>query len=441
MKKIKIIMVLLFISSSIFISCSDNDSIEDEAVTKNSMSLRATLNEIKKANNINGRNSNLTQADSFCFTFVYPLTLSYNDGTVVTVQTFEGLIDLISNETQDLYLIGIAFPFQVQQEGAIITITDESEFYSLVDSCNFNTLNEDVINFDCFQIVFPISVVNDNGVAVVIENLNQFEALLQNNYIIDIIFPINVVQQNQTITVNNIYELFNLYDDCQATNPCNCTTDYNPVCVQTPNGIQQYSNMCLAMCDGYTQSDLVNCNSNSNCAINSLGVNTGACNSDGTFPITIFFTATNTTATFFEIYNSSNVLIGYYPIASLPKTINTTSSSQSGTDNLTIKLVGEPNCISSVIFDVPNCNTSVANFGSSLGNCFALQYPVQVQSQGALVTLNDNGSVLQYYNPSQSPIPAFVYPVVATFNTPNGSMTITINSQSQFESLISSNCN
>jgi hypothetical protein len=142
-------------------------------------------------------------------------------------------------------------------------------------------------------------------------------------------------------------ELFALYDECDGNSgSCICTTDYNPVCVQTANGVVEYSNICLAECDGYTAADFVNCN-----------------------PVT-------------------NV-----------------------------------------------------NFGNSLGTCFTLNFPVQIQSQGAVITANNNGEVLQYYFPAQSSIPAFVYPLTINYNTPSGSVTITLDSQAGFEAAITGICN
>ncbi len=45
-------------------------------------------------------------------------------------------------------------------------------------------------------------------------------------------------------------------------NPCNCPTDYDPVCVATPNGgIIEYPNECMAICDGFTPNLFVQCDS------------------------------------------------------------------------------------------------------------------------------------------------------------------------------------
>jgi hypothetical protein len=347
MKKIKILLLLLTVSVVGFYSCTDNDPVENEIVTTKSISLRTTLNEIKKANNINGKNDLSTQDQAFCFNFVFPLTLSYNDGTVITVATYDGLLEILTAETETLFLLGIAFPFQVQQEGTITTIDDEAEFYALIQECGFSPINDDVLQFSCFQLVYPISVINANGNTIEVETQGEFESLLINGEVVEMVFPISVIQANETIVVNNLYELFDLYDECDGnTTSCICTTDVNPVCVQTVNGIVMYSNACLAQCDGYTAADFVSCD----------------------------------------------------PILT-------------------------------------------TNFGNGLGACFTMNYPVQVQYQGALVTVNTNAELLQYYFPSLSSIPALVYPVTVNFNTPTGSISMVFANQTAFDSAIITNCN
>ncbi|MEO5775428.1 MAG: hypothetical protein ABIQ27_00905 [Flavobacterium sp.] len=351
MKKIKILLLLLTVTVAGFYSCTDNNPVENEVVTTKSISLRTTLNEVKKANNINGKNTTSTQDQLLCFNFVYPINLSYNNGTVISVASYNGLIEILSNETSALYIDGIEFPFQVQHEGAITTIHNEEEFFALIQDCTFYTVNNTVLDFTCYSIVFPISVINANNETILVNNQTELVELVSANpagtvsYQLNIVFPISVVQNDETIVIHNLYEFFALNNDCPSSD-CICTADYSPVCVHTATGIVEYSNACHAECDGFTAADFVNCN----------------------------------------------------PVVSI-------------------------------------------DFGSVLGTCFNMSYPVQIQYQGALQTVNNNDNLLQYYFPAQSSIPAFHYPVTATFNTATGPHTIVITSQAQFEAAIANNCN
>ncbi|MDI9257643.1 hypothetical protein [Flavobacterium sedimenticola] len=440
MKKFKILLLLLIVSVAGFYSCSDNDPVESEIVTSKSIALRTTLNEIKKANNINDRNANVTQDQFLCFQFVYPITLSYNDGTVITVATYQGLLDILTAETETLFIVGIAFPFQVQQEGAITTIDNEAEFYALIEDCGFSPINDDVLQFSCLQIVFPISVVNDNGVTIEVNTQAELESLLINGALVDIVFPISVTQNNEVIVVNDLYELFELYDECDGnTTSCICTADYNPVCVQTPNGVVEYSNMCLAECDGYTQNDLVPCAPV--CNITNVTATPGTCNANGTYPLTIDFDYANTTSNEFYVYNSAGVLVGSYPLSSLPVTIPNYQTVAAPADYFVVRIGTNFDCNATQQWTTPNCNPTSDNFGTLLGTCFNIAFPVQIQFQGALVTANSNGDILQYYFPAQSNIPAFVYPLTVTFNTATGPITVIVASQAAFEAAINNNCN
>lgn len=347
MKKIKILVSLIAILSISIYSCSDNNSVDKQGVAKKSISLRTTLNQIKKNNNINGRT---VVNDSLCFDFVYPINLSYNNGTNVEVTSFDGMITLLQSENNSLYIEGIVFPFQVTQNSIIQTINNELEFNNLINNCDYESVEDDLYDNDCFEMVYPFSIINQNNQTILISSevsLNNFFGMSSvQNFIIDFVFPFTVIQNNQIVSVNSIYDFFNILNSCDTyTTDCICTTEANPVCVNDSIGNTiTFGNPCLAACEGYTAADFVNC-----------------------------------------------------------QPVNT------------------------------------ANFGTQLGTCFNVNYPVQIQYQGALVTATNNGELLQYWFSAQSSIPAFSYPISVTFISTN--TTITVNSQTQFTQLISQNCN
>lgn len=395
MKKIKILLLFLAVSATVFYSCSDNNPVENEAVASKSISLRSTLNYLKKAYNIAGKNTTATQDQALCFAFVYPITLSYNNGTQVTVSNFEGLLEVLTNENSTLYVDGIVFPFQVQQEGAVITINNEAEFYALIEECGvIQTVNDLVFDFTCYSIVYPIQIINANNETVTINNqteLMQYASATPtggNTYQLNIVFPITVVQENQSIVINDLYEFFELNNSC-STSPCFCDLVYQPVCVLTPTGVVEYSNACFAQCDGYTQNDFVECNSSCPCPTN-----------------------------FDPVCVQTSAGVVQYDNACRAECDGFTSA------------------------DFIECGVApLPTFGESLGTCFQIAYPAQIQYQGALVTVHNDGECLQYWFPNQSAYPAFVYPVEISFTTPTGSATATIPNQSAFQTFVASHCN
>lgn len=264
MKKFKFLVAFVAILSLTINSCSDNNPVNEQETAEKSISLRATLNQIKKANNIAGRT---TEDQAMCFDFVYPITLSYNNGTQVVVTSFNGLLDLLTQENENLYLEGIVFPFQVQQEGETLTINNEDDFNILIDNCGYNTISDDFYIFDCYDIVYPFSLITENNQTIVINNQQEFYNAItdENNYVVDFVYPISLIGNGQTIVVNNLYELGSILSECDSQG-CVCPADYNPVCVNDPINFVTitFSNACQAECAGYTSADFVDCNGSGN---------------------------------------------------------------------------------------------------------------------------------------------------------------------------------
>jgi hypothetical protein len=347
----------------------------------------------------------------------------------------------LSSENQNLYVEGIGFPFEVQQEGVLTTIGTEDEFNLLLDGCDFYTADESIYVFDCYEVVYPFSIVNQDNETVVIANESELYMLFaspnsnQEDYIVAFVYPLTFTQNGQSVSVNDLYGLLELLATCSTTSDCVCTLEYAPVCVQTANGIVEYTNFCFAQCNGFTQNDLVSCGTV--CEISNLTVSAGACNSDGTYSLTIDFDLVSAPSIQFEVYNGSGDLVGNYLLSDLPYTITNYVGVAASADYLTVKLSSNSDCEATQQWAVPDCNGTPLNFNQLLGACFEMQYPLQVQYQGGLVTVNNDGELLQYQTVI-SEIPAINYPVNVLFA--NDSTYTTVNSQAAFEGLINSHC-
>lgn len=474
MKSIRLLLFLA-LTAVAFNSCSDSDPIQNNNAAEESIALRTMVFELKKANGINNR---MQDANPFCFDFVYPVNFTFSTGTSISAETFAGLMEIIANETPQIYLEAIEFPFDVMHSGAIETISTEEEFTALLEECGFNTFSDDLQSSFCFDIIFPIQIFAPDQTLVTINSNEELQAHIENptnGIVTPIVFPISVVYENQTIVIDNIYEFYQLVGDC--SNDCICTQEYVPVCVQTANGVFEFGNMCYAMCAGYTQNDLVNCNPTTACGISNLEVSVGNCNADNSYQLTINFTYENASSTQFTVTNGNGFVIGTYPLTSLPVTVNFPSVTNA-TDFVTVSIGNNTNCTATQMYTLPNCDcgcptdfdpvcvqttlglvqydnacqaicaghsqndfvscvTSTYNFGQLLGSCFDMVYPVQVQHMGAVVTVTVDGQLLQYWNPAQGQMPAMVYPVSVIFNN----TTYIFNSQAEFEAQIATSCN
>ncbi len=262
MKNIKFLMLFVSILTTVFVSCSSGD---DAVETQKSSALRIYLNEFKGANNISGKN--VATDSTMCYEFVYPLTLAYNTGTTVTVSNETDLIAVLESETNQLYINGIAFPFNLIAPGSTtpITISNESEFWSIINACDMDTYDDYISSGSCYSFVYPFSFLMSNNQTVTLNNDQELINLAtqqgnDDNYIVNLVYPFTVQQNNTTTVINNDYEYAQLNNDCDDNSNCNCPTDVNPVCVNVGGVIIQFPNACVAECAGYTTADFVNCN-------------------------------------------------------------------------------------------------------------------------------------------------------------------------------------
>ena len=485
MKTIKILLFLVAFSTATFYSCSDENAIKNETTAQKSTALRTVLNKLKLENLVGPNRSAEVSVNPttpmLCFEFVFPITFSFNNGTLITASNLDGLLSILNSESPNLYLSGVVFPFQVQTGGAVQTINDEADLTALIVQCGLSTFNDDVQYSYCFDIDFPIQA-NSDGQVVTINSqveLNAYLNNLSNGSQADIIFPITVIDNNQTTVINNVYEFYDLVNSCNV-NDCNCTLEYLPVCVQTPNGVIVYSNTCFAMCAGYTQNDFIVCNPTNACSITNLTTTVGSCNADESYALTIDFDYENTSATTFQVRNSSNQLVGTFQLSALPVTIPSYISSDTAipSDNLVVSISDtcmatqqwtkpicsvDCNCTTDVnpvcvmangqiatytnaclaqcagytLNDFVNCNpTTPQNFGELLGVCFQMYYPVSVQYQGAVQQVFSNAELLQYWNPANGSMPLMNYPILVTF----GNNMYTFANQEAFQNQINISC-
>ncbi len=290
-KYIKLILTSL-LCSSIFIACTNDESIIELAEVHQSNSMQSALIQLRNHYNEDGSlNQEMNPTNNlvfdFCFEFVYPLSLSYNNEVIVTVNSIDELVSVIINSSEELFITGVVFPFDVilydseSNELVVQTINNEEEFLNLITNCNFN-------------------------------------------------------------------------------DPCICNEEYDPVCVEVIDNDSEmvvlFPNLCYAFCEGFTESDLVNCENNTECTIYDLEIITGECNDDNTYSMTINFQYEEIgEQEFFDLYARNDELIGYFPLSSLPLTIINFPSSGEEYDFVKVCINDNPDCCKEIEWLPPNC--------------------------------------------------------------------------------------
>ena len=296
-KYVKLIFGFLLILV-ISIACTNDDSNIELAEVHQSTSIQNALNQLRSYYHEDGTiNEEMNPTNNlvfdFCFEFIYPLSLSYNNEVIVTVNSVEELVNVIINSSQELYITGVVFPFDV-------TLYD----------------------------------------------IESNELIVQ--------------------TINNEEEFSNLIANCYFNDPCICTEEYDPVCVEIIANdsvmVITFPNLCYAFCEGFTESDLVNCENNTECTIYDLEVITGDCTSDNTYNMTINFQYEEIgEQEFFDLYARNDELIGYFPLSSLPLTIINFPSSGENYDFVNVCINDNLDCCKEIEWLPPNCNGQGSN--------------------------------------------------------------------------------
>ncbi|MEM5564341.1 hypothetical protein WNY78_04470 [Psychroserpens sp. AS72] len=326
MKNLKLAIISVLFIACCFTSCTNNEPVVEEQNIQESTSITTSLAQLRTqfdsqgdvltANNLTG---NIVL--DFCFDFVYPLNLSYNNGVSVTVNNLDDLIEVMINSTNNLYIDGIEFPFNVEvyseTENAIVvtTINNEEEFMSLVESCDFdnNTSCEcyevydpvcvditapDGVTFlvtypnacyaecdgfteadfaencqqnynyldgtDCFTFNFPIDIITDNNETVTINSQEELNNTIYNSYYFEFVYSFDITYNDGTLlSIGNEEAFIALLEYC-FDGGCPCPAVVIPVCVEvvSQNGnteILTFLNACEAECAGFTEADFVEC--------------------------------------------------------------------------------------------------------------------------------------------------------------------------------------
>ena len=227
----------------------------------------------------------------FCFTFVYPLNLSYSDGSIKQLNRLEDLIAVLLNTRDDFYVNGISFPFNVElfdeATGAVVkqSVEDESAFEALLARCEFDDnyvcievydpvcvsvldpkgkpftvtypnscyagldgFSEDDFLVDCkdkrqmpslenpcFEWVFPLEIEDDEGRFVRVETKRDLKTSCYGMYDWTYVYPRKVELEDGTLEVLESEDgLFGLFEKCKNDaweDNCICTKEYDPVCV------------------------------------------------------------------------------------------------------------------------------------------------------------------------------------------------------------------
>ncbi len=148
----KLALIAFGLIVSIGLSSCDKNTTDPDPTPENSETARVVTEYIQEATSgtAPARSSVTTKSQSafdvddlleydFCFTFVYPVTLSYNNGTTVEINNSDELLTVAQSMTTSLYINGIIFPFDIKlPDGSYQSINNETEFSAAIHSCDLD---------------------------------------------------------------------------------------------------------------------------------------------------------------------------------------------------------------------------------------------------------------------------------------------------------------
>tara|TARA_R110000787_G_scaffold59922_8_gene135851 strand:- start:16599 stop:17972 length:1374 start_codon:yes stop_codon:yes gene_type:complete len=437
MKSIKLLFYSLFISTILLTSCT-NDDVNEVPDLQESESMQTALNHLINLYNDDGTvienmNPSGNLIFDFCFEFVYPINLIYNNGAIITINSNEELIEVLINSTNQLFIVGIEFPFNVEiynpetNEIELLTITNENEFANLLASCIFGdscvcTTEYDPVcveiteNNQTIIITFPnacyaecegfieedyFDCENNNDCDISELEIEVGECNLDNTYPLTINFEYTTNQEYFEVFVRDsvfvgYYELASLPLTLDNFQLSGYEYDYLKVCINDTSDCCEEIEWMAPNCD----------NGSNECDISNLQVEVGECNTDNTYELTINFEYENTNGQeYFDLYVRNDELLGYFQLSELPITIANFDLSSYEEDYIKICINDNLECCEDIEWLAPDCDTT--------GNdCYEYGFPINMEYNDTVVNVDSNEQVDYYLQLDYE----LVYPIELIIN-------------------------
>ena len=240
-KFLKLFTLLVF-ASLLLVSCNKEEDVqipeepvienpnddEEQSVTPPSSDDSGQINAFFAATETEG-----------CYEITFPITFVYEDGTTVTVET-EADLEAIFNEDAENFPWQIGFPVNLidPETGETVSAADEEELFNYFLECEdfddgewddedgpwddenpCDSIDFGFGTFGCYDLVFPISFVLEDGSIVTAEDEDALGDIFLSSGPVDFSYPINLEDEDDEILVaNNEEELFALLEECDNFN-------------------------------------------------------------------------------------------------------------------------------------------------------------------------------------------------------------------------------
>ena len=205
-----------FVFISLFFGCVTEDDVFNDDLSQ-------TTDVIETSLIVSFLNENYTKENEEpinCFSFIYPLDISYNTNQIVTVINEQGLNEIIKSQSSNFHINGLMYPITVLIDNTEVIFENTTDFNTLYETCNTVSLNTTLVDNigNCFDFQYPITLLDTLQDEAIINTEIDFIGFLDKqgpDYITTFKFPFFI---NETL-INNYYDIYQITNNC-FHNPC-----------------------------------------------------------------------------------------------------------------------------------------------------------------------------------------------------------------------------
>ncbi len=231
--KINKIALLLIMVMAIFSACQkDVDEMENE-IENTENATQTSFFQLQNEQGTNGSTGTLSEDDSLdmeCFTFVYPITIVFPDGSNQAANSDDEL-EVIFETWFDQNPTGLEFPtfdFPLDvtlTDGSTQTVADEEALCLLLEDCweIDDELEIELEDVFCFEIVYPVDIKLPDGSTQSADSDEALETIIftwftenpNSQEFPTFVYPIEVITEEGNQVLNNDDELEAQFEDCE----------------------------------------------------------------------------------------------------------------------------------------------------------------------------------------------------------------------------------
>ncbi|MBQ4822681.1 hypothetical protein [Aquimarina sp. MMG016] len=203
-------------------SCVNDDSFFPDEVGDNitqSTALVTVLNNFRP-----GSGDVIISERELCFRFVYPIVLGYNTDSSIRIDNYDGLVSVMSSQSNNFNISGLQFPVQIVFNGnsdTQFTVNNEAALINVLQECNFDTLRHDFDRLfsQCFKFDYPVTLINRDRREIVLSSKEEFNSFYSSqgaDYQPELKFPVNllVAPDFSSKRINTYFEFYEIINDC-----------------------------------------------------------------------------------------------------------------------------------------------------------------------------------------------------------------------------------